>query len=120
MANPNLFQINNILGKTAVGAVTTTVSTLITNASASGDIYKVNSVLISNSSGNDITITMDLYRSSTAYYIAYQVTVPSRATLLLSGREQSFYLEEGDALRFTGSVDTNITAVASYEILGNA
>jgi hypothetical protein len=86
----------------------------VENTAASGKVYKVNSLLVSNIDGTSAaTVNVDLYRSSTAYYIAYTITVPADATLDLLNK--AIYLEEGDALRLTGSASGDLQAVCSYE-----
>ena len=114
MAAPNLVNMATLTGKTAVMAVTTTATALITNSAASGKVLKVDQLLVTNVNGSsNATVNIDVYRSSTAYRIAYSMTVPAGATLdVISNR---IYLEEGDALRLTASVNSYLEAVASYE-----
>lgn len=114
MAAPNLVNMTTLTGKTAVMAITTTATALITNSAASGKVLKVDQLLITNVNGTiNATVNVDVYRSSTAYRIAYLMTVPAGATLdVISNR---VYLEEGDALRVTASVNSYLEAVASYE-----
>jgi hypothetical protein len=114
MAAPNLVNMATLTGKTAVMAVTTTATALITNAAASGKVLKVDELLVTNINGTtNATVNVDIYRSTTAYRIAYLMTVPAGATLdIISNR---IYLEEGDALRLTASSNSYLEAVASYE-----
>ena len=114
MAAPNLVNMTTLLGKTAVMAVTTTSTALITNAAASGKVLKVDQLLVTNINGTtNATVNVDIFRSSVAYDIAYLMTVPAGATLdIISNR---IYLEEGDALRLTASSNSYLEAVASYE-----
>jgi hypothetical protein len=114
MAAPNLVNMTTLTGKTAVMAVTTTATALITNAAASGKVLKVDQLLVTNVNGSaNATINVDFFRSSVAYEIAYVMTVPAGATLdIISNR---IYLEEGDSLRLTASVNSYLEAVASYE-----
>jgi hypothetical protein len=114
VAAPNIANLSSGIGKTAVQAVGTSATAIVTNSSGSGKVLKVNLLLLSNIDGtNDATINVDLFRSSTAYYIAYTITVPADATLDLLNK--SIYLEEGDALRITASAAGDIHAVCSYE-----
>ena len=66
---------------------------------------------------NDADITLDLFRSSTAYKIISTVTVPADATLMAITKDSAIYLEEGDALRATASVDGDLQVICSYEII---
>ena len=114
MAAPNLVNMTTLTGKTAVMAVTTTATALITNAAASGKVLKVDQLLVTNVNGSaNATVNVDIFRSSVAYDIAFLMTVPAGATLdIISNR---IYLEEGDSLRLTASVNSYLEAVASYE-----
>ena len=54
MANPNIVNVTSILGETVIGALTTTLTTvLLTNSASSGKVFKVNSVIISNVDGTN-------------------------------------------------------------------
>lgn len=116
MANPNIVGVTSIYGKTAVQAVTTTATAIVTNSAASGKILKVNSLAVSNVDGTDSAdITVDLYRSSTAYHLVKTVTIPADSTLVVISKENGIYLEEGDALRCTASANSDLEAICSYE-----
>ena len=114
MAAPNIVGVTTITGKTAVQAVTTSATAIVTNSAASNKVFKVNALYISNIDGtNNADINVDIFRSSTAYRIAYTITVPADATLDIISK--SIYLEEGDALRLTASANSRLEAVCSYE-----
>lgn len=114
MANPNIVTVTDIRGKTAVAGVTTTAATLVENAAASGKVFKLNSLIISNiDGGNNSEITIDIYRNSVAYHLAKTMTVPADASIDVLSK--SIYLEEGDALRVTAAHDSRLQAVCSYE-----
>jgi len=114
MAAPNIVNVTTIIGKTAVQAVTTSVTAIVTNSSSSGKVFKVNALYVSNVDGtSSASVSVDLYRSSTAYHIAKTVVVPADATLDVISK--SLYLEEGNSLRLTASADSDLEAVCSYE-----
>lgn len=114
MAAPNIVGVTTITGKTAVQSVGTSATAIVENTAGSNKVFKVNSLLVSNIDGTAAaTIDVDLYRSSTAYYLAYTIIVPADATLDLLNK--SIYLEEGDALRLTASASGDLQAVCSYE-----
>jgi hypothetical protein len=64
MANPNIVNVTDIRGKTVVADLTTTNSTLVVeNVAASGKVFKINSLIVSNvdgSSAADITVSLVL------------------------------------------------------------
>ena len=62
---------------------------------------------------NAATVNVDVYRSSTAYHIAKTITVPADASLDVINK--AIYLEEGDSLRLTASVNSHLEGVCSYE-----
>lgn len=114
MANPNIVNVTAIYGKTAVQAITTSASAIVTNSAASGKVLKVNALYIANVDGTaNASVNVDVFRSSVAYHIAKTVTVPADATIDVL--TNSIYLEEGDSLRLTASVDSDLEAVCSYE-----
>lgn len=117
MAAPNIAGLTSIIGKTAVQNCTTSASSIITNSAASGQVYKINMILATNKSTTSADVTIDIYRSSTSYPLAYTVTVPDKSSIVLSGKDTSFYLEEGDVLRISSSIVSSIVVTASYEVI---
>ena len=114
MAAPNIVNVTTITGKTAVQAVGTSATAIVTNSAASGKVFKLNSLYVSNVDGtNNAEINVDVYRSSTPYHIAKTVVVPADSTLDIFSK--SVYLEEGDALRLTANATSDLEAVCSYE-----
>ena len=116
MANPNIVNVSVIQGKVAGAAVTTSAVALVSNAASSGKIFKINSLSIANIGASNASITVDVYKGqSTAYRLAYTITVPTAATLVVVSKDTSIYLEENDSLRVTASANTALEAVCSYE-----
>jgi hypothetical protein len=114
MAAPNIVNVATITGKTAVQAVGTSATAIVTNSGSSGKVFKVNALYVSNVDGtNNAEITLDLYRSTTAYRLANTVVVPADATLDVISK--AIYLEEGDALRLTANATGDLEAICSYE-----
>lgn len=103
-----------ITGKTAVQAVGTTATAIVTNSAASGKVFKVNALYVSNVDGtNNAEINVDVFRSSVAYHIGKTIVVPADATLDIISK--AIYLEEGDSLRLTANAASDLEAVCSYE-----
>ena len=114
MAAPNIVNVATIVGKTAVQAVGTSATAIVTNSGSSNKVFKVNALYVSNIDGTAAAdITVDLFRSSTAYAIASTISVPADATLDIVSK--AIYLEEGDSLRCTASASGDLVAVCSYE-----
>lgn len=116
MAAPNIVNVTSIYGKTNVATLSTVTSTVVTNAAASGKVFKVNTILVTNMNGaNNAAVNVDVYRSTTSYNVAYLMTVPAGATLDLMTK--SIYLEEGDAIRMTASANSHLQGIISFEEL---
>ena len=116
MANPNIVDVTDIRGKTAVANVSTIAADLVTNSAGSNTVFKINSLVVSNIDGtNAADITASIYRSSIEYALASTITVPADASLVIISKETSTYLEEGDSIRITASANGDLQAVCSYE-----
>lgn len=116
MAAPNIATASTIIGRTAILAVTTSPVAIITNAAASNKVLKVSALTVANVSVSTAArITADIFRSSTATRIAFEILVPVNASIGLIERGGSVYLEEGDTLRLTASANSILEAVVAYE-----
>jgi hypothetical protein len=121
MANPNIVNVTDIRGKTTYAALTTTLTTsLLSNASASNKVFKINSILISNVDGTnsaDATVSINTLAdgSGTSYKIASTIPVPADAALQLIDKSSSFYLEEDKSILGGASVNGDLEVIISYE-----
>jgi hypothetical protein len=114
MAAPNIVNVSVITGKTAVQAVATSATAIVTNTAASNKVVKVNALYVSNiENSTAYGITVDIFRSSTAYRMMTAVSVPANSSLDIINK--AIYLEEGDSLRLTANSANKLEAVASYE-----
>jgi hypothetical protein len=118
MAAPNIVNVATITAKTAVQAVSTTPTDIVSNAGSSNTVVKLNVLNIANVNGTAAaTITASVFRSSVEYKVAHIISVPAGASLVVLDKTTSIYLEEGDTLRLTASINSYLHAVCSYEIL---
>lgn len=118
MPAPNIVNVATITGKTAVQAPTTTPTDIVSNASSSGQLYKIDSLVISNINGAlAANVTASLFRSATEYKLAHIISVPPQGSLVVISKDTMVYLEEGDSLRLTASLNSYLHAVCSYEII---
>lgn len=115
MANPNIVNVTSIYGKTSVQAIGTSATAIVSNAASSNQVFKINALYIASVAGSNVTVTVDLFRSSTAYEITFGLIVPPGATVDVLTK--SIYLEEGDSLRLTASAGSSLEGVCSYEVL---
>ena len=99
MANPNIVDATSIVGITTYDAdVSNTAASLVSNASTSGKILKINSLIIGNIDGSspaDITVTLRNAAGGTTYStLSKTISVPADATLVVISKDTSIYLEE--------------------------
>lgn len=114
MAAPNIVNVATITGKTAVQAVGTSASSIVSNSSSSGKVFKINALYVSNVDGtNNAEVNITILRSSTSYHIAKTLVVPADATIDVISK--AIYLEEGDALQLLANAASDLEAVCSYE-----
>lgn len=120
MANPNIVNVTDIRGKTATLAVTTSAQSIVNNAAASGKVFKVNSLYVTNVNGStDQEVTVNLYSEDdiggTATAFASTITVPADATLIVIDKNSSIYLEEDKSIGLLAGGNSDLVAIVSYE-----
>ena len=121
MANPNIVSVNSIFGNTTGIALTTTLTTvLLANTSASGKVFKIESIMVANVDGTnaaDVTVdwNTDAGGTGTSYALAATISVPADATLNLVDKNSSFYLMENQSIIGGASADSDLECIISYE-----
>jgi len=117
MTAPNLKSPTTINGKTARTGITTTATVgIITNAGSSGKVLKINSIFAANVDPvNSVDVSVSVYDGSTDFYIASAISVPIKATQVISQKDSYFYLEEGDQLRVTAGAAHDLNIIVGYE-----
>jgi NADPH-dependent 7-cyano-7-deazaguanine reductase QueF-like protein len=123
MANPNIVNVTSILGKTFQAALNTTLTTeLLANAAASGLVYKINNISVANIDGTNAADASILITKSggSPVAIASTISVPADSTLVVTDKNTSFYLEEGDNIEGGASADNDLVVTISYEIISSS
>jgi hypothetical protein len=121
MAAPNLVTVGTITGKTTYTALSTTSETsVLSNASGSGKVYKINNIVVSNVDGvsaADITIAINSAAAGagTSYAIASTISVPADASLIVVDKSTAIYLEEDKSITATAGAGGDLEVVISYE-----
>lgn len=121
MAAPNLASPTTITGKTVYVALSTTSATsVLSNAAASGKVLKVNSLVVSNVNGTaSAAITVAVYSAAaiggTPYRVARTIVVPANATLVVIDKTSMVYLEEDKSIGATAGTANYLEVVCSYE-----
>jgi hypothetical protein len=126
MAAPNIVNISTLTGKTTYVNLTTTGSTsVLSNASGSNRVYKINSLFVSNTdTANAVSVTVNYYDSSsisaatTSGSIANSITVPAKSNLVILDKSTALYLEENDAIGAIAGTAAKLTIICSYEDIG--
>jgi hypothetical protein len=130
MAAPNIVNVASIAGITTyrAGIAVTTggrgalgITTVVSNAAASGKVLKINS-LVAAGIGNTTGVTLQHFNNvnhvsaSSTVSIAMTVSVPTYSTLVLISKENSIYLEENTSLGVFAQPNAGtIDVVCSYE-----
>ena len=120
MAAPNIVNVSQINANTNLANVTTSLQNVVTNAASSGKVYKINDIIMTNYSSSTVTASVIFNRSSASpasYFIVGSITVPNTSTLVVTGKDTSFYMEEGDVLQMSTSANSSIHAIVSYEVI---
>jgi len=130
MAAPNIVNVTTITGVTTfhAGIAATTggrgslgVTTVVSNAAASGKVLKINSLVaagIADTTGVTLQYFNDVNHvsASSTVSIAMTVSVPTFSTLVLISKENSIYLEENTSLGIFAQPNAgSIDVVCSYE-----
>jgi hypothetical protein len=128
MAAPNIVNVTTIYGKTTYYTPSgTTAVVLLTNASGSGKVLKINQIVAANVNGSSaVNTTVSLYTNGavaqgsapsggTAYPIVSTVSVPALASLIVTDKTTAIYLEEDRCISVTSGTASGITYSISYE-----
>jgi hypothetical protein len=121
MANPNIINVTTIFGNSAQLNLSTTAATQITsNAASSGKVYKINSIVVSNTNGTAAAnITISVYSAAalggSAFPVASTISVPANSTLIVTDKTTAFYLMENQSIGATAGTANYLTVVASWE-----
>lgn len=130
MAAPNLLALTTGTGKTTYYTPSgTTAVVLLTNASGSGTVLKINQIVAANVNGSSAAnATVSVYTNGgvaqgsapsggTAYPIASTISVPANASLIVSDKTTQIYLEENTCISVTSGTANAINFSVSYEEL---
>jgi hypothetical protein len=122
MANPNITAVTSIYGNTSYLVPTTTTATTWTALTpAAGTINKINNIVAANVTATAAVITVSVNSATggggTAYRLAYQITVPANASLIITDKTTAFYIGEAQSVVVTSGTTNAIEMVASYEAI---
>jgi len=123
MANPNIVNVTSIYGNTTYltpsSGSTATVWTALTPAV--GTVNKVNNIVAANVTGSAVAVTVSINSAvsggGTAYDIAYQISVPANASLIIIDKTTSIYVGEAQSIVVTVGTGSAIELTSSYEAI---
>jgi hypothetical protein len=127
MANPNIVNVTVINGVTTY--LTPSVATavvLLPNAASSSKVFKINQIVVANTTGTAATTTVSIYTNGavaqgsapsggTAYPVASAISVPANASLIVVDKTTAIYLQEGTSITVTSGTASSLTYSISYE-----
>lgn len=127
MANPNIVNVTVINGVTTylTPSVTTAV-VLLPNAAASNKVFKINQIVVANTTGTAANTTVSIYTNGavaqgsapsggTAFPVASAISVPGNASLIVVDKTTAIYLQEGTSITVTSGTASALTYSISYE-----
>jgi len=129
MANPNIVNVTSILGTTTYYVPPgTSALVLVPNAAASGTVFKINQIVVSNTTASAANATVAIYSNGAvaqgsapsggaAYPIVSAVSVPANASLIAVDKTTAVYLMEGHSITITSGTASALTFTISYEVI---
>jgi len=120
--NPNIVNVTAIYGNTSSVSLTTTSATsLASNAASSGQAFKIDSIVVANTSGSAANITINVYSAAalggTEFPIASTISVPAYASLIVTDKTTAFYLLENQSIGATAGTANALVVTSSWEQL---
>jgi hypothetical protein len=124
MANPNIVNVTTILGTTTfLTPANTTGNVLLSNASGSNLVFKINNIVCANVTGTAANTTVSIDNAAagagTDFPIVATVSVPGNASLIAVDKTTSFYLMENQSIVVTSGTSGAITYTISYESIAS-
>lgn len=127
MANPNIVNVTTIYGTTTYLTPSgTSAVVLLPNAASSGKVFKINQLVVANTTGSAANATVSIYTNGavaqgsapaggTAYPVVSTISVPANASLVAVDKTTAIYLMEGTSITVTSGTGSALTYSISYE-----
>jgi hypothetical protein len=133
MANPNIAALTSIYGNTAYVVPSTTgattswtyngASTLTGLTPASNTVNKITGLIVSNTTSSAAYATVGVGNNATfgsatvISYLAYQITVPANASLIVVDKTTDLYITENQSVGVTSGTASALTYTAIFEAI---
>lgn len=131
--NPNIAALTTIKGNTAYvvpsGTTATTswtydgTTSLTGLTPAAGTVNKITGLIVSNTTASAVAATIGVgnnatYGSATVIgYIAYQISVPPNASLIVVDKTTDLYITENQSVGVTSGTGSALTYTAIFEAI---
>lgn len=127
MANPNIVNVTTIYGTTTYLTPSgTSAVVLLPNAASSGKVFKINQIVVANTTASAANTTVSIYTNGavaqgsapsggTAFPVASAISVPGNASLIVVDKTTAIYLQEGTSITVTSGTSSALTYSISYE-----
>ena len=120
MANPNIVNVTSIYGGNNKLEGTTSVQAFINNAASSGKVFKVNNIVVANTTVSTTSnATVYIYSEDdlggTAYAVINAIPIPPETSLIAIDKSTSFYLKEDQSVGVLAGDNSALTFSASWE-----
>ena len=129
MSSPNIVNVTSIIGTTTYYVPAGTAAlVLIPNAAASGTVFKINQIVVANTTASAANVTVAIYSNGAvaqgsapsggaAYPIVSAVSVPANASLIAVDKTTAVYLMEGNSITITSGTASALVFTISYEVI---
>jgi hypothetical protein len=133
MANPNIVNVTSIYGNTAYVIPSTTsattswtyngTTTLTGLTPAASTVNKIDNIVVSNTTSSAANCTVAIGNNATfgsatvISYLAYQISVPPNASVIVTDKTTAFYLTENQSVAVTSGTASALTYTASFEAI---
>jgi hypothetical protein len=125
MANPNIINVTTLTGNTTyLTPANTTANTLLSNAAASGLVFKINQIVCANVNGTSaVNATVSINNlaagAGTNFPVISTIAVPASASVIAVDKTTAIYLMENSSIVVTSGTSSGITYTISYESIAS-
>jgi hypothetical protein len=116
MANPNVLVSTSVIGYTVYANVTTVLSNVLQNSSSSNKSLRLISISLAGvDSFISPNVSVGVVRTGVTNFLIANITIPIKSAVIIVGKENNVFIEEGDDLRMVASGNNQCWATVSYE-----
>ena len=123
MAIPNLANVTTIIpANSQVYLTTTSATSIASNAASSGEVLKIESLIVSNTdTTTSYNVTISTYSAAalggTEYPVVSTLSVPANSSIIVIDKSSTIYLNEDQSLGATAETANKLYINSSWEVL---